>query len=115
MTTTANKELVEEFIRRVFNEHDADATADYFSADVQWHGGSLGTIGGSDAMTSFYTDLFAALPDLHITTLTSSPMTTRSFAASSSKARVRAASSASPPPVGRSGGTRSTRITSRTE
>jgi steroid delta-isomerase-like uncharacterized protein len=67
--TTANREFVEEFIRRVFNEHNADATPDYFSPDVQWHGGTLGTISGSDAMTSFYKGLFEALPDLHITTL----------------------------------------------
>jgi predicted SnoaL-like aldol condensation-catalyzing enzyme len=65
----ANRELVEDFIRRVFNEHNAEATGDYFSPDVQWHGGTLGTIGGSDAMTSFYKDLFAALPDLHATTV----------------------------------------------
>jgi steroid delta-isomerase-like uncharacterized protein len=67
--STANKEFVEEFICRVFNEHDADATPDYFSPDVQWRGGTLGMISGSDAMTSFYKDLFEALPDLHITTL----------------------------------------------
>jgi predicted ester cyclase len=67
--TIANREFVEEFIRRVFNEHNADATQDYFSSDVQWHGGTLGTIGGSDAMTSFYRDLFAALPDLRVSTL----------------------------------------------
>jgi predicted ester cyclase len=66
---TTNTELVREFIRRVFNEHNAEATRDYFSADVQWHGGTLGTIEGSDAMTSFYGELFAALPDLHATTL----------------------------------------------
>jgi predicted SnoaL-like aldol condensation-catalyzing enzyme len=99
--TTANKELVEEFIRRVFNEHNADATPDYFSPEVLWHGGTLGTIAGSDAMTRFYKDLFAALPDLHATTSTSSPMRTRSGAVSLSKERVRAASSASPPPVRR--------------
>ena len=68
-TITANQELVEEFIRRVFNEHNAAVTPDYFSSDVQWHGGTLGTIEGSDAMTSFYGDLFAALPDLYATTL----------------------------------------------
>ena len=67
--TIANREFVEEFIRRVFNEHNADATPDYFSPDVLWHGGTLGTFGGSDAMTSFYKDLFAALPDLHATTV----------------------------------------------
>ena len=68
-TTTANKKFVKEFIDRVFNEHHAEATRDYFSSDVQWHGGTLGTINGSEAMTSFYTALFAALPDLHATTL----------------------------------------------
>jgi hypothetical protein len=35
-TITANQELVAEFIRRVFNEHIAEATPDYFSRDVQW-------------------------------------------------------------------------------
>ena len=68
-TITANQELVREFIRRVFNEHNAHATPDYFSPDVQWHGGTLGTIEGSDAMTDFYGALFTALPDLHATTL----------------------------------------------
>src|SRR5260370_13711261 len=68
-TITANKELVREFIDRVFNERNAKATQDYFSPDVQWHGGTLGTIEGSDAMTSFYGDLFAGLPDLRATTL----------------------------------------------
>jgi len=66
---TANKELVREFIDRVFNEQNAEATQDFFSPGVQWHGGSLGTIEGSDAMTGFYSDLFAALPDLHANTL----------------------------------------------
>jgi predicted SnoaL-like aldol condensation-catalyzing enzyme len=68
-TIAANTELVREFIHRVFNEHNAHATSDYLSPDVQWHGGTLGTIEGSDAMTSFYADLFAALPDLHATTV----------------------------------------------
>jgi steroid delta-isomerase-like uncharacterized protein len=66
---TANKEFVREFIDRVFNEHNAKATGDYFSPDVRWHGGTLGTIEGSDDMTDFYGALFTALPDLHATTL----------------------------------------------
>jgi len=68
-TTRANKELVQEFIDRVFNEHNAQATGDFFTPDVQWHGGTLGTIEGSDATTSYYGERFAALPDLHATTL----------------------------------------------
>jgi predicted SnoaL-like aldol condensation-catalyzing enzyme len=66
---TANTDLIDEFINRVFNGHNAGATSDYFSSDVQWHGGTLGTIEGSDAMTSFYGELFTALPDLHVTTV----------------------------------------------
>jgi predicted ester cyclase len=69
VTITANEHLVEGFINRVFNGHNAGATSDYFSSDVQWHGGTLGTIEGSDAMTSFYGELFAALPDLQVTTV----------------------------------------------
>ena len=68
-TITANKKLVQQFIDRVFNKHNAGATRDYFSPDVKWHGGTLGTIEGSDAMTDFYGSLFTALPDLHATTL----------------------------------------------
>ena len=68
-TITANKEFVREFLDRAFNAHNAKATQDYFSPDVQWHGGTLGTIEGSEAMTDFYGTLFTALPDLHATTL----------------------------------------------
>jgi len=68
-TIAANKELVREFIDRVFNERNAKATQDFFSPDMQWHGGTLGTIERSDAMTGFYGALFIALPDLHATTL----------------------------------------------
>ena len=68
-TITANKEFVREFIDRAFNGHDAKATQDYFSPDAQWHGGTLGTIEGSDALTDFYGALFTALPDLHAATL----------------------------------------------
>jgi NAD(P)-dependent dehydrogenase (short-subunit alcohol dehydrogenase family) len=51
-TITANQQFVQQFIRRVFNEHNAAAVPDYFSSDVQWHGGTLGTIEGTDAMTT---------------------------------------------------------------
>ena len=68
-TITANKEFVREFIDRAFNGHDAKATQDYFSPDAQWHGGTLGRIEGSDALTDFYGALFTALPDLHAATL----------------------------------------------
>jgi hypothetical protein len=113
-TITANMELVREFIGRVFNERNARATPDYFSPEVRWHGGTLGTIEGSDAMTSFYGDLFAALPDLHATRSVSSPTRTRSGAASLFKVLMTAACSASQRREKRSGGTRSTPTAWRT-
>jgi hypothetical protein len=42
-TIAANTELVREFIRRVFNEHNAQATSEYFSPDV------FGDEAGADA------------------------------------------------------------------
>lgn len=68
-TSAANKEFVREFIERVFNEHNASLTGNYFSTDVKWHGGSVGTIEGSAAMTEFYATLFTGLPDLNAATL----------------------------------------------
>ena len=65
----ANKEIIRQFIRRVFNEQNAEATRDFVTADVQWHGGSLGTIKGPDAMTNLFKGFFTALPDLHATEL----------------------------------------------
>jgi predicted SnoaL-like aldol condensation-catalyzing enzyme len=114
-TITANEELVGEFIRRVFNEHNAQATSEYFSPDVQWHGGTLGTIEGADAMTSFYGELFAALPDLHATTLgvvaDEDTVWCRFVVEGTNKGSL----FGFPVTEGRSGGTRSTPIASRTE
>jgi limonene-1,2-epoxide hydrolase len=99
ITTTENKELVSAFISRVFNEHNADATGDYFSTDVQWHGGTLGTIEGSAAMTSFYRELFKALPDLHVTTLDIAADEDTVWCRSSAKGPMKPPSSASPRPA----------------
>jgi hypothetical protein len=59
-----NRDFVEACLRREFKEHSLDATSENFNQYVKWHAESLGTVEGSDAMTNFYSELFAALPDL---------------------------------------------------
>jgi hypothetical protein len=98
----------------VFNEHNADATGEYFSADVQWHGGTRGTIEGSDKMTSFYRELFNALPDLHITTLDIAADEDTVWCRFVIEGTIKPASSGSRRQARRSGGTRSIPIASRT-
>jgi predicted ester cyclase len=67
--TIRNQQLVREFIRSVFDEHDAGAVLRFFSAAAQWHGGSLGTISGAAGIAKLFGGFFSALPDLHATEL----------------------------------------------
>jgi predicted ester cyclase len=64
-----NQQLVREFIRSVFDEHDSGAVLKFFSAGAQWHGGSLGTISGAAGIAHLFSGFFTALPDLHATEL----------------------------------------------
>src|SRR5580698_2002527 len=65
----ANTKLVREFVGRVFNKQDASAVPEFMAADVEWHGGTFGTVKGSNGMTAMFGGFFAALPDLHATEL----------------------------------------------
>jgi predicted ester cyclase len=67
--TIRNQQLVREFIRSVFDEHDAGAVLKCFSAAAQWHGGSLGTLSGAAGIANLFSSFFSALPDLHATEL----------------------------------------------
>jgi hypothetical protein len=44
----SNVEIVREYTRRVFNEHDPDLASEYVPPDVKWHGGTLGTVEGAE-------------------------------------------------------------------
>ena len=41
-------EVAREFVAEVFNGHDAERARDFFTADIAWHGGTLGTVTGVD-------------------------------------------------------------------
>ena len=64
-----NVALVREFVHRVFDEHDPGAVVEFFSPDATWHGGSLGDLNGSAAISELFKGFFEALPDLAATEL----------------------------------------------
>jgi len=61
----ANKAVVEAFMQDVLNRHRGDHAAKYLTADMQWHGGTVGTVAGRDNVGGLLTTVVTSLPDLH--------------------------------------------------
>ena len=59
-----NKRIVRAFIEAAFNQHQADRAAEYLTADMKWHGGTLGTVEGRDNFVGLVGAIVSALPDL---------------------------------------------------
>jgi len=60
-----------EFVAQVLNGHDPERARDFFTADVAWHGGALGTVSGVDTVVppprgfiDALTDIDAAVQDV---------------------------------------------------
>jgi len=66
-TVRANTEIIREYTQRVFNEHDPGTSSEYFTPEVKWHGGLLGTVEGSESVKEMLRGFIGALPDLHAT------------------------------------------------
>jgi predicted ester cyclase len=64
-TVQSNIELVRDYTRRVFNEHKPELAAEFVTPDVKWHGGTLGSIEGSDNLIALLRSFIGALPDLN--------------------------------------------------
>ena len=64
-TVGSNIELVRDYTRRVFNEHNPELAAEFVTPDVKWHGGTLGSIEGSDNLIALLRSFIGALPDLN--------------------------------------------------
>ena len=64
-SSEANVELVREYTRRVFNEHNPELASEYVTSDVKWHGGSLGTVEGRENLVGLLRGFLGALPDLN--------------------------------------------------
>jgi steroid delta-isomerase-like uncharacterized protein len=63
----ANERVVEAFLQDVVNEHNGDHAANYLNPDMQWFGGTVGTVTGSANVAGLFAGVVAAFPDAHIT------------------------------------------------
>ncbi|MEY9841995.1 ester cyclase [Streptacidiphilus sp. EB103A] len=61
----ANEAVVEAFMRDVLDGHHGDHAPKYLTADMKWHGGTVGTVAGRDNVTGLMTAVVTSLPDLH--------------------------------------------------
>jgi predicted ester cyclase len=61
----ANEAVVEAFERDVLNGHHGDHATKYFTPDMQWHGGTVGTVAGSANVAGLMTTVVTSIPDLH--------------------------------------------------
>jgi predicted ester cyclase len=64
-TTETNLALAREYTDRVFNAHQPELAAEYFTSDVKWHGGTLGTIEGPRDVVALLQGFIGGLPDLN--------------------------------------------------
>jgi len=63
----ANERVVEAFLQDVINEHNGDHAANYLNPDMQWSGGTVGTVTGRANVAGLFAGVVAAFPDAHIT------------------------------------------------
>ena len=64
---TGNERVVEAFLQDVINEHNGDHAINYLNPDMQWYGGTVGTVTGSANVAGLFAGVVAAFPDAHIT------------------------------------------------
>jgi steroid delta-isomerase-like uncharacterized protein len=60
----ANKRVVLAFLKDVLNNHRGDHAARYFTSDMTWHGGTVGTVTGRDNVAGLMTGVVTGIPDL---------------------------------------------------
>ncbi len=58
------EKIVLDFMQDVLNGHNGGHAAQYFTEDMAWHGGTVGTVAGRDAVARLMTAVVAAIPDL---------------------------------------------------
>jgi steroid delta-isomerase-like uncharacterized protein len=63
----ANEQVVEAFLQDVVNEHNGGAAASFLTPDMQWYGGTVGTVSGRANVAGLFAGVVAAFPDAHIT------------------------------------------------
>jgi predicted ester cyclase len=63
----ANEQVVEAFLQDVINEHNGGDAANFLTPDMQWYGGTVGTVSGRANVAGLFAGVVAAFPDAHIT------------------------------------------------
>jgi predicted SnoaL-like aldol condensation-catalyzing enzyme len=61
----ANKQVVLKFMHDVLDGHHGDHAGLYLTDDMQWHGGTVGTVAGGKNVGCLMTQVVTSIPDLH--------------------------------------------------
>ena len=61
----ANKQVVLKFMQDVLDGHHGDHAGLYLTDDMQWHGGTVGTVAGGKNVGDLMTQVVTSIPDLH--------------------------------------------------
>jgi predicted ester cyclase len=65
-TVVAAKEReVRAFLRDVINEHHGDQAGRFLTRNMQWHGGTVGTVSGRKNVAGLFAGVVASLPNAH--------------------------------------------------
>jgi predicted ester cyclase len=57
--------VARDYVNRVFVGRDAEAAREFFTADVAWHGGALGTVNGLDNIVPVLAGFVGALENIN--------------------------------------------------
>lgn len=64
-SVAANTRVVEAFLHDVIDEHHGDHAGRYLTSDMQWHGGTVGTVSGRANVAGLFAGVVTSLPDAH--------------------------------------------------
>jgi predicted ester cyclase len=62
----ANEREVRAFLQDVINEHHGDQAGRFLTRDMQWHGGTVGTVSGREDVAGLFAGVVASLPNAHV-------------------------------------------------
>src|SRR6476659_500751 len=65
ITTEQRIAIAKDYVRQVFDGRDAERARDFFTADIAWHGNTLGTVNGVDTIVPILAGFIDALSDVH--------------------------------------------------
>jgi predicted ester cyclase len=67
LTTNQREAIARRYVAEVFTGSNAERARDYFTADIAWHGGALGTVTGVDTVVPVLGGFIGALSDIQAT------------------------------------------------